>query len=144
MTAEKKSVYVVEPALEIIGRDPDSLSGRINAIVIRYGGIIREGTPALTLAEWSAICDALNGTYTGVDHLDMARLLWADIADADGLGDKWGIDSQVLALRIRDMSYVERVSILEVVERFWSSPRLNEISTDELLRESGAQILADS
>jgi hypothetical protein len=141
--ASKKTIYLSDPAEAVIG-EVESLSGRINNIVIRYGGIVAAECPVLALAEWQMICDMLNGTVIDADYRDAdpARFLWADIAESgrlDGLAEKWGIDTEALSARVRAMPYSQQCAILEVVAKFWRSPRLNETPMPELLKECGAK-----
>jgi predicted SAM-dependent methyltransferase len=143
----RKSVYLSDDSLRVVGREVSSLSGRINSIILRYGGMLREATPPLTVAEWSAICDVLNGAHLLADAgSDSVRFMWAEISDADrlnGLGAKWCIDAQDLAARLREMSYATQVAVAEVATHFWASEQLNELATEDLLRESGA-VFADA
>lgn len=141
--AKRTSVYISATAERIIGEAPDSLSGRLNTIVARYGGILAEDCPGLAMAEWSALCDVLNGTWLLAESgggMDPARYIWADLLDAEGVGEKLAIDARNLAERIRAMRYAEQVAICEIVTRFWRHPRLNELSTPDLLRDCGAHI----
>lgn len=142
--ASKKTIYLSDPAEAVIG-EVERLSGRINNIIIRYGGIMAAECPALALAEWQMICDMLNATVTDADYRDAdpARFLWADIAEAgrlDGLADKWDIDTEALSARVRAMTYSQQCAILEVVAMFWRSPKLNDTPMADLLRECGAKI----
>lgn len=142
--ASRKSIYLSDQTEKILG-EPWSLSGRINSIVIRYGGIIDRDCPEFAEPEWSAMMDVLNGVHMMAEHTDTdpARYIWAEIMDGDrlnGLGEKWEIDAEALARRVRDLPYSGQVCIVEVASRFWQSPRLNELSTLDLLRECGAKI----
>jgi hypothetical protein len=89
----------------------------------------------LSRGEACGICDALNGTI-----LDESgwQCLWAEVADADrldGLGEKWSIDAQALAARIRDASPGAKLALAEAVEEFWRSH--HERPIDEGLRAVG-------
>jgi hypothetical protein len=145
--SSRKTVYLSDPSEKVIGilGEGDSLSGRLNNICIRYGAITAAECPALAEAEWLMICDMLNATVLDADHRDAdpARFLWADIAESgklDGLAEKWQIDTEALSQSVRNMRLAEQIAILEVVARFWRSPRLNEIPAADLLREAGAKL----
>jgi hypothetical protein len=141
--SSRKSIYLSDQAEAVIGTDHDSLSGRINNICIRYGTITAAGCPELRLSEWLMICDMLNATVMDAAGADQARHLWADIAESgklDGLAEKWEIDTEDLSQRVRAMSYAGQVAIIEVVGKFWRHPKLNELSSADLLREVGAKI----
>lgn len=55
----KKSIYLSDAAEKILDLDDktgDSLSGRINATILRFGRMMSESRPALSDAEWLATC----------------------------------------------------------------------------------------
>lgn len=143
--SRRTSIYLSDQAETALGPIAgESLSGRINSMLIRYDGIRREACPALSVAEWCAVCDVLNGAYVAAEHTDSdpARYIWAEMADSPEMGDKWDIDHPVLVERLRGMSFAERCAVMEVATRFWRSPRLiNEASNAELLVEAGANIV---
>lgn len=137
--SSRKTIYLTDQSEQIIG-PAESLSGRINSIIGRYGGITAEGVPTLSLAEWSMLCDILNGTFiednTG-DHL------WADIAESgrlDGMAEKWELDTDAFALRVREMSPAARYAILDVVTRFWKGRDEHGEEMEKMLTEAGAKI----
>jgi hypothetical protein len=114
----------VERALRARAGTPD---GPVSAIasrdLARYYDTIARSLATLTFseAEASAICDALNGTM--LDSPDTYRFAWAEIADADrlnGLGEKWGVDGQALAARVRALHPAELVALVDAVDRFWT------------------------
>lgn len=138
---KKTSIYLSESALEVIGEKPDSLSGRINDIICRYGEAIQQGMPEFSLNEWCAIVDANNGTF--IDGIPFNQvLIWANVIESslDGLGEKWRIDPIELSETIRKLPLISQMAIAEVVTKFWSSPRLNKLETRDLLIESGARV----
>lgn len=148
--ARKATIYLHPSTLTILGprgEDKANLSGRINGIVQRYAGITSDSMPELSLGEWCAICDANNGTgafeLAGTD-IDEARHLWANVADSgpDGLGDKWGVDLEALAKKLRAMPMASKAAVYEVVRAFWSSPDLNRLNNEDLLRQAGARIIS--
>lgn len=142
--SSRKSIYLTDRTETVIGpirKDKgDSLSGRVNSIVARYGRITETDAPELTVSEWSMLCDMLNGTVIDDNTGDY---LWADIAESgklDGMADKWEIDTAEFSERVRAMSPTARYYILDVVSKFWRHPKLNELSSSDLLREVGARI----
>ena len=143
----KKHIYISEAAQKVIGTidENTNLSGRINSIIVRYGGILEKDCPKLTTGEWLAIVEILNSTWreTESSRLDIARSLWAEIADSgpDGIGEKWEIDVEELAQQVRRMSYAEQCAIIEVVNRFWSGYDSQEWENDrQRLEFFGAKI----
>ena len=133
--AKRTSVYLTDEAQAVLG-SPDSLSGRINSILIRYAEICTRHRPALSRSEWCAVFDAINGCWLMAEHgqTDVARYIWAEVSDAPGLGEKWGIDQQALVEKLRGMSYAEQVSVVEHATRFW---QLSELPTDDALAKIG-------
>ncbi|TAL16783.1 hypothetical protein EPN96_07950 [bacterium] len=121
MAGSKKSIYLAPDTLRILGKS-DSLSGRVNSIVTRYAAITADERPKLSTSEWMLLCDVLNESILDTDNRgnDPARFIWAFVADSkpNGTGEKRGVDTKALSARIREMSYAQQVSIIEVVTRF--------------------------
>jgi hypothetical protein len=89
----------------------------------------------LSRAEACAACDAGNGTI--LDESSWQHF-WCEVADADrlnGLGKKWQIDGQALAIKIHDASPGAKLALAEAVEQFWRSHAGTPI--DEGLRAVG-------
>lgn len=126
--AQKASVYLADASLAVLSaiqgpaEERYALSGRINTIVGRYGEIVRRSMPELTLGEWCAVCDANNGSMIDVEEFAAisASLLWANVADSPGIGEKWGVDAKTLVKKLRGLSFAETIAVAEVVQRFWS------------------------
>lgn len=120
--------------------EPDALASAL----VRYRAILDEAVPALTVGEWSLLCDALNGSQLTAGHAnsDLVRHLAHSVADsaADGLGDKWGVDVAALTARIERMPYAARCAIIETVARFWrqSGSKLGPI--EQQIRAAGARV----
>lgn len=135
--AKKTSIYLTDAAETIIGQTMN-LSGRINTIIARYGHITATAAPALTLNQWLFLCDMLNSTV--IDE-NSGQYLWADIAESgklDGLAEKWELDGEQFSAQVRAMTPASVAQLLDVVSKFWKSPKLNTIDRDDLLRECGA------
>jgi len=136
----KLSIYAGEPIQQVLDGH-ENRSGRLNTVAERYLDVVRRDCPALTQAEWCAVCDALNGYWMeGAGNLGV-RMAWAEVADADrlnGLGAKWGVDAPALAARMQRMSAGEQVALAEVVERFWQHCAL---PAGEALAKAGARLV---
>jgi len=142
---KRHSIYLADeagPVIQAFGEG--SLSSIISTLLLRYASITKDACPELSEPEWSLICDVLNGcgallSSGGHDHAVMA---WASIADAeqDGLGEKWGVKCMEVAEKIRALPLAGKIGVWDVAARFWASPRLNELSTLDLLIESGARV----
>lgn len=97
-------------------------SARLAQIGDRYVEILRHNPPpALLAAEMSAVCDALNGALLQpAATIDGGIAL--EVSDAmPDLAAKWGIDGAALVEKLRDMSFAQSVSLLEHVEKYWST-----------------------
>ena len=123
--SRKKSIWMGEPLERLINsrrRTADeeiNVSGAINTAVDRYLEILRRHMPTLRLGEWCALFDNLNGVW----FLDTwsPTYTWANVADHEDLGDKWGIDQDALVQTLRSMSYAASVAVVDAAERFWAS-----------------------
>lgn len=141
MADNRMSIYAGPPILAALAGHEDRRSARLNTIAVRYLDIVRRDCPPFTEAEWSAICDALNGYWMGAGGDSGIRLAWAEILDADrldGLGRKWGADAEALALRLRDATTGQQTAVAEVVERFWARA---DLPTRQALEAAGARIV---
>ena len=122
----KASIYLRDNTSAVIGpTEVTGLSGRIAAICSRYERIVRDLVPELSVGEWLAIMDANNGgsdVWHGAEHDSGAHgtMIWANIADSPGIGEKWDIDAKALVRRLQKLSAAELFAIDEVVARYWA------------------------
>lgn len=137
----KSSVWLTPELISIIqatfpeGRG--NMSGRINTILSRYAEMVARSAPELTEAEWCAICEANNGTVTD-DIPASVTMLWANVHDCRGLGEKWDVDAKKLVAKMRAWTYAESVACAEIVERFWSDTSQSDLHA--WLLKCGAKI----
>lgn len=124
-TARKKSIWIGEPILQLIASrrahddDAVNVSGILNRTVERYQQIITAHLPRLRWQEWCAIFDALNGVWIN-DHWS-PRYTALEVQDAEGLGEKWGIDQPALVATLQAMDMATGMAVLDATERFWAS-----------------------
>lgn len=142
--AEKMSIYAGEPLAGVLVGFEDNRSARINAVADAYRIFVADNTPAFIAGEWLALADVTNGAWIDMPGL---RLTWASMSDAaaDGIGQKWGIDPEAFAQRLRKLRDSEMLAIREVIARWWNAKDTSDGSTAdaELLRQCGAR-LSDS
>lgn len=145
--AKKSSIYIPDRLDAVLGPCGEttgmSLSGRIAAIVDRYGEIIRRHRPQLTRAEWMLLMDALNGWASWAEA---GRTLMIGIAleveDAIAmhrLDAKWGLapqQAQELVRRLRELSFAEAISVIDAAEMFWAHADLD---ADAALAKAGVR-----
>lgn len=94
----------------------------VNTVADRYLELVERHRPALTVAEWALVFDALNGTITwdSAEGLAATGSRIAHAIDRDGLAEKWGVDGPALLATLRGLSYAETVALVDVAERFWA------------------------
>ena len=89
----------------------------------------------LTIDEACLITDALNSSlYTA----DTAHLLWAGVEDAvrhENLAEKWGVDGQALVEKLKSLSEIQSMAVIDAAERFWSQQKYR----DQDMREAVAE-----
>lgn len=131
--AKRTSIYLPD-AVSAYLADAESVSSRIAAIILRYQRLCRESLPALSREEWCAVCDANNGCgfedSAGEFAESIGVMLWANVHDSPGLGDKWEIDQGKLVERMQQWTYAEQVAAYEACRTFWQH---SDISTDEAM-----------
>lgn len=98
----------------------------------------------LSEGEASLICDALNGTMALLDHsadgysaAGYATHLYAEVSDGcsiNGLGEKWGVDVRPFLRRLRALTPVQAMAVMEAMRLFW---RASEVETPLALRLCG-------
>lgn len=137
MGGERITIYAAPPIWRALEVDGENRSGRLNAVCDRYDTIILDELTRMMFSrdEWCAICDVLNGTWL---HDHGWQSCWAEVLDSPEMDEKWGIDHKGLGERLHEVSLAGRAAVIDVVERFWSLPNLNEVTNDALLREAGA------
>lgn len=143
-TRAELSIYVDEPIGTLLAsvraEDCGSRSWRISNAVERYQAIVEHDMPTLTVGEWCAILDTLNGTF--LEPL-LIQCIWMEIADHEPgfLEQKWGIDRNVLIERLKVMPLGSLMAIAEVVQQFWSSGNFRTNETyEEVLTRLGAKV----
>lgn len=99
------------------------LSHRLAQIADRYSELLWHAVlPELSEAELSLLRDANNGTL----HEPAALLrgsIAMGVADAialDGLDTKWGVDGDALVAKLRDLTFLQEVRLIEDLEAWWA------------------------
>ena len=74
----------------------------------------------LTREQALLLIDALNGTFI---DLTTAQMLHYEIADAlgDGLAEKWRTNGPALVETVRAWSLLQRLAVLDAIERWWGN-----------------------
>jgi hypothetical protein len=124
---DKFSVYAGAPmaaALDALGSHyAENRSGRLNTVCERYLAMVADELARLDFsrAEWCAILDANNGVDLGLGiGTGGAIMIWANVHDSHGLGEKWSVDQAALVRRLQALPRSSLYAICEVADRFWS------------------------
>lgn len=99
------------------GGDVDR-SRALNRALDRYAEVCRRETPDLTLNEWKLVCDALRTRQH--EPAASCHLVAAGVEDAiefDGLAEKLNVDGPSLKEKLRELTYAQRVALVDAAER---------------------------
>jgi hypothetical protein len=137
--ANKISIYAGPAVMALLAdRRPGERSGSLNFAVQRYIEIVRRMMPALSMAQWCAVVDCLQGATFDLISL---RGIATSLADKPDLAEKWAIDVVTLVQRVREMKFVELVALADVIERFGDVERLPIDDMRSRLEAAGARIV---
>lgn len=136
--AERLTIYAGEPLASVLAGWEDNRSGRVNAIADAYREFVDHLVPVLDIKEWCALADVANGFATY--EITQLRVFWASVADSgpDGLAEKWGVDLDALAAKVRALPMPQLLAMREVLDRFWNADPGSH-TTESLLRACGAR-----
>lgn len=138
-------IYLPDSLLAALGIDAgDSnaehlFAARISRLAERYAEIMLRHRPRFTRAEWSLILETNRGAFEAAPAGAPGPLIWANIhTNLDkGLARDWGLGPVAVAellLRVRSLSHVEQVSLMEAIDTFWRHPGL---TTEEAMVIAG-------
>lgn len=98
--------------------------GTLNRFAALVEQAAREVDAVLSREEWNALADANNGCYDlfdfGEPQTSPLTILWANVQDSEGLGEKWGIDRRSLVAHLKRLTPLHGEAILAAVRWFWS------------------------
>ena len=138
--AEKFAIYAGEPmASALVGYETER-SARINQICADWRDFVSASVPTLTEAQWCALIDATNGTMLDDEHT--LRMVWAEIADAREICEKWQADQAATIDALRAMTWPELMALRETIRRYWSAIEAQPTSHRAALEAAGAKIKA--
>jgi hypothetical protein len=76
----------------------------------------------LTEKEACLIVDVLNGTLMDANT---AHMLYAEVEDGialEGLAEKWDVDGPDMVEKLKVLSDIQCLAVIDACERFWSTP----------------------
>ena len=126
--------------------ETDSASGRISHMITLAESLINEAVPTLSVGEWTAISDALNGHWPSYEQGPKAVFgsAWHSVHDSWLEADqRWGTDCKALAHKLMAMPLAQQAAVFEIcAKNFWSRPDVLNTSDGyaEGLKKLGAKI----
>ena len=84
----------------------------------RYYNVLQAHLPTFSMNEALFLCDALNGVRCSPDTLRVNLLASDEFVSAE----KWDVDGTSFLERIKSLSYVESLAVIDAVERVWNAP----------------------
>ena len=119
----------------------DSPSNRVCAILDRYEVLLRGQQPSFARYEWMLILAACNGWATWAEAGESLMIgLAVEVADHVRMNrghEQWDLTEEQgldVARRLAEMPAIQRIAVVELVERFW---RRHELPTDEAMKAAG-------
>lgn len=113
--ARRRSIYLGDPLVKVIEeRNPESLSRFINAMVDRYGVLVRELEPHFTPEEWELLSNALEGFNSKL------RYMGVDVEEF--LDDEELINPELVA-KINALTDGQKIAVLDKLERDYPTTR---------------------
>ncbi len=124
MAEKRKSIYMQPEVEAAILQRGDNRSFTINRDLDRLYDLYRRAIQetSLPLAEASLLVDCLNGSLMDARG---AGMLWANVQDGikfDGLDEKWQVDGKALVEKLRGLTQVQCLALVDAAERFWALP----------------------
>lgn len=144
----KKSLYIPDGVdRDVIAAAPaESYSGRVAYLCALGHRLALDSAPALTLGEWCAVADALNGYWldyeAGVEAV--ASGVRHELFDAaPELDERWQVDCTALSRRLAEMPLGAQAAVLEIGRAYWRRPEVRDGDQDHeaVFRALGAPIV---
>lgn len=120
----KKSLYIpddIDTAV-IAASDAESYSGRVSYLCGIAVQVAVDAAPALSVGQWCAIADALNGYLPSYEQgpAQVLRGCWFNVYDsAPELDAKWRVDCAALARQLGDLPLAAQAGVYEIARAFW-------------------------
>jgi hypothetical protein len=116
--SRRLTLYLDDRSIAVLGTSDDSLSGRVNRAIDRYGEIVRRHRPweALSDAELLTIRRAAMGWIADPAAMIDGGLA-LEVADMDDDEIAEGVDRRALVKRLRALPYADHVAMVAWAER---------------------------
>lgn len=134
---EKTGIYLADPVAAELAARGDNRSQVINRDLTRLYTLYRRALAEVPLSveEACLLVDALNGALLDATT---ARLLWAEIEDAcrlDHLDQKWQVDGQALVQKLKNLTDIQALALIDAAERFWNAPDVGQRNVREAVKD---------
>lgn len=148
----KRSVYFSQPTEDLINisaDSPESYSGRVAFLIEAGVKAAIESAPELTVGEWCAIAEAMNGHWPSyeIGTEQVVRGTWHSVYDcAPDCDEKWGISCEALAKHLSGLPFAAQVGAYEIGRAFWKRPEVLNTSNGytEAFQRLGAKVKAST
>ena len=144
---KRLSYYLPAPVASILAiGEVDSASGRISHMITLAEMLVNEAVPTLSVGEWTAIADALNGHWPSYEQGPKAVFgsAWHSVhGSAPELDAKYEISCRALAHKLMAMPLAQQAAVFEIcAKRFWTRTEvLNDSGNHaDVFRALGAKI----
>jgi hypothetical protein len=122
----------------------DSVSEAAKVALYRYFHLLEDAVRrlGLTKQEASLIADALNGWWVNAEPPSLIRAgLYMTVLDAielNQLDKKWGVNGSEILEKLKALSELEAIALVDAIQRFWYEPDSSDISdVSEKLKKVG-------
>ena len=90
----------------------------INTAVQRYDMLLKDNLPEFDLEEWGTIFDlvALQESINPEHLKSFSRLLAKELYNREEIIAKWGIDTEILAQKLMELSLVQTIALIDSAE----------------------------
>ena len=140
MPVTKLSISLPPDLVAELDARGDERSSTLSRTIERYLALLaasrRRLAELLTDQEVGLICDILNGTLFAEPF--SVQMLDREVADSliDGYAEKWAVDGPALVEKLRGLTYIDQMAMVDAVERWWERVGRGEskLSPSEALR----------
>ncbi|MGI9951406.1 hypothetical protein V3F56_03505 [Moorellaceae bacterium AZ2] len=130
------TIYLHDAVISEVDARGENRSGVISRDLLRLYTLYRQAIREVPLCanEACLLVDALNGAITDAHT---APLLWQEVEDAcrlDGLDEKWQVDGRALIEKLKNLSALHCMALVDAAERFWQAEDAEQCNLQEAVR----------
>jgi len=122
--ADEKLIGEIEQRTNERRAEVETRHKTARAMAERFVFCMEKGLENVALTEGEA--HVILSAHNGIEYHDFeARVrtgIWAEVETAeDGLFDHWGVKRKVVVRKLKELGLVERLAVLDAVDRFWNA-----------------------